>query len=389
VKTETMTSRERVLRTLNREPTDRMPIDLGSHMSTGISMFAYWNLREHLGLPTDSIWIPDVVQGLAYVDTDILERFHVDCMLLTPPWPAQRRWNPRGRYTFSVPEAFDPELQPDGSWVATRAGKSMVMPANGLFFDGEWMNDSWHDFSEDEVIELYAREAERIYKETDYACMFVGYAYGGGLAGFFQGVEQGCRMLTDPDSVHEENEASLQEQIRLFNRVNEAFGPYIQLIAVGDDMGGQNGPLVSPESIERFCAPYYKRLCRHIHRTSDIKVFMHNCGGIEPLMPCLIDAGIDAINPVQISAAGMEPEKLKAKYGEHIVFWGGGCDTQGVLGAAAPHEVREHVRALAHIFKEGGGYVFNQVHNIMGDVPPENVVAMLDTAFEEGFYEPS
>jgi len=104
-------------------------------------------------------------------------------------------------------------------------------------------------------------------------------------------------------------------------------------------------------------------------------------------MPCLIDAGIDVMNPVQISAAGMDPGRLKAKYGDDIIFWGGGCDTQNVLGTAAPNEVSEHVRALVRTFKAGGGYVFNQVHNILGNVPPENIVAMLDTAFEESFYE--
>ena len=114
---------------------------------------------------------------------------------------------------------------------------------------------------------------------------------------------------------------------------------------------------------------------------------MHNCGGIEPLLPCLIDARIDVINPVQISATGMDPQTLKTKYGDHIIFWGGGCDTQKVLSFATPEIVDRHVRGLVHIFKQNGGFVFNQVHNIMGDVPPENVVAMLDTAYEESFYE--
>jgi uroporphyrinogen decarboxylase len=383
---ETMTSRERVIRTLNREATDRFPIDLGSHMSTGISMFAYWHLREYLGWSTEDIWVPDLVQCLAYVEEDVRQRFHVDCILLAPRWPAERRWSPRKPYTFAVPEAFQPRQQQDGSWVASHAESSMRMPAGGFFFDGEWLNSCWHGLSEDKVLQRYAREAERIYKETEYACNFVGYAYGGGLGSFFRGVEQGIRMLTDPDSVREQNERDLERQIQQFNRINEAFGPYIQLITVGDDMGGQNGPLVNPESIERFCVPYYKRLCTHIHRYSDIRVFMHNCGGIEPLLPGLIDAGIDVMNPVQISAAGMDPAHLKSKYGEDIVFWGGGCDTQNVLGVAQPQQVREHVEMLARIFKKGGGFVFNQVHNILGNVPPENIVAMLDTAYKESFY---
>jgi uroporphyrinogen decarboxylase len=385
--TETMTSRQRVVRTLNREATDRVPIDLGSHMSTGISMFAYRHLREYLGLDIEDIWVPDLVQCLAYVDEDVRKRFHVDCILLEPRWPAERRWTPRNPFTFSVPDTFQPQQQEDGSWLATYEDASMRMPPDGYFFDGSWLNRCWHGFSEDQSIQRYALEAERIYKETEYACNFVGYAYGGGLGSFFGGVEQGCRMLTDPDQVHKGNELALQRSIQQFNRINEAFGQYVQLITIGNDMGGQDGPLVNPESIEQFCAPYYKQLCQHIHQHSDIKIFMHNCGGIEPLMPCLIDAGIDVMNPVQISAAGMDPELLKAKYGDEIIFWGGGCDTQNVLGTSEPHEVTEHVRALVRTFKEGGGYVFNQVHNILGNVPAENIAAMLDTAFEESFYE--
>lgn len=381
-----MTSRERVVRTLNREATDRVPIDLGSHMSTGISMFAYWRLREHLGLSTDEIWVPDVVQCLAYVDEDVRQRFHVDCVLLEPRWPEEGRWCPRAPYTFSVPEAFRPRQQKDGTWTATHGESYMRMPPGGYFFDGGWLNSCWHGLTEAQAIQQYAREAERIYKETEYACNFLGYGYGGGLGSFFGGLEQGCRMLTDPDAVLEQNANLLERQIPRFDRINEAFGRYIQLITVGNDMGGQGGPLVSPECIERFCGPFYKQLCEHVHRNSDIKVFMHNCGGVEPLLPCLIDAGIDVMNPVQISASGMDPAHLKATYGDDMVFCGGGCDTQSVLGVATPQEVREHVKALVRVFKDGGGFVFNQVHNILGDVPAENVVAMLDGAYEESFY---
>ena len=137
--------------------------------------------------------------------------------------------------------------------------------------------------------------------------------------------------------------------------------------------------------MEEFVFPYYKRFCEFIHQNSDVKVFMHNCGSIRAYMPMLIDAGIDVINPVQISAAGMDPRELKREFGDKIVFWGGGCDTQNVLGVASPAEVRSHVRELISIFAPGGGFVFNQVHNIMGDVPPENVIAMLDTAYEASF----
>lgn len=133
--------------------------------------------------------------------------------------------------------------------------------------------------------------------------------------------------------------------------------------------------------------PYYKRFCEFVHANSDIKVFLHNCGSIKELIPMFIDADIDVLNPVQISAEDMDPQELKDEYGEGICFWGGGCNTQHVLSTGTPDAVISNVRYLVRTFKEKGGFVFNQVHNIMGNVPPENIVAMLDTAYEESFYD--
>jgi uroporphyrinogen decarboxylase len=383
MQSKSLTSRERIIRTLRHQPVDRLPIDLGSHMSTGISMFAYQRLREHLGLPRTDTWIPDLVQCLAYVEPDVLSRLHCDCMLLEPRWLSTRRWAPRHAFEFSVPAAFDPRLDEDGSWVVERGAARMRMPANGFFFDGAWLSGCWTDLSLDEKIELYAREARRIFEETEYATNYVGYSLGLGFEAFFGGVEQGLRMLEDPASVHAENERRLARNLALFDEINAGFGRYIQLVTIGDDMGGQSRPLVSPARIAEFCMPYYERFCRHVHDTSDIKVFMHNCGAIRDLIPMVIEAGIDVLNPVQISADGMQPDALAREFGGRIVFWGGGCDTQNVLGRETPERVRAHVRELVRTFGAAGGYVCNQVHNIMGDVPPENIVAMFDAAHEE------
>jgi len=382
---ETMTSRERVIRALNHEPVDRVPIDLGSHMSTGISMFAYWNLREHLGLSTDHIWIPDMVQCLAYVDRDILERFHCDCILLEPPYERTSRWSPRAPYTFTIPAGANPQQSDNGDWIVSKNDASMRMPAGGHFFDGDWLND-WGDGDEDDRIALYAREAERIYKETDYATNLVGYSHGLGVASYAAGsVDEAIRAFDDPDGVHADRERWLSNSIRRMGKIIDSFGPYIQLVTMSDDMGSQNGPMCNPTYVEEFSMPYYKRFCDFVHANSDIKLFLHNCGSIKPLIPLLIDAGIDVLNPVQISAANMDPQELKDEFGDKLCFWGGGCDTQNVLGAGTPVEVADNVRKLVRTFKQDSGFVFNQVHNIMGDVPPENIVAMLDTAYEESF----
>ena len=155
---------------------------------------------------------------------------------------------------------------------------------------------------------------------------------------------------------------------------------------LNSDLGSQNGPMIRPSVYEELVAPYMKKLCKFIHENSDFKIMLHSCGGVEPLIPILVDCGIDILNPVQISANGMEPGKLVQKYGKDIVFWGGGCDTQSVLNLASPQEVESHVKDLMGIYKNAKGYVFNQVHNIMGDIKSENVVAMFDAAYKFGKY---
>ncbi len=171
----------------------------------------------------------------------------------------------------------------------------------------------------------------------------------------------------------------LEQMIRLDKAHN------IDCVGLNSDLGIQNAPMINPEMYAEFCLPYLKDFCSKVHEWSGMKTFMHSCGSIEPLIPHLIEAGIDILNPVQISAANMEPSVLKEKYGSKICFWGGGCDTQNVLDRADVKGVRANVKQLTDIFKPNGGFVFNQVHNIMGNVPPENIVAMLDAAYENSF----
>ena len=378
-----MTSRERVIRTLRRQRVDRMPIDLGMHYSTGISAFAYWNLREHLGLSTDNIVIPDMIQFLARVDEDVMQRFHVDCILLHPGWPQTHRWRPRGRgrgaerrYDFIIPKTAQPQLQPDGSWLMQRKGATLCMPSGGFFFDG-----GWPGFSDDPTFDRTYREAERIYKETPYATFWMGF---GGY--FSQDPDWLCRMIEEPQKVLEENEAQCQRDIETAGEAIHRMGKYVQGFCLNSDLGAQNGPICSLAHYQQFAAPFVRKLCDFIHRNSDCKTFLHCCGSVKPLIPTLIDSGIDVLNPVQISASNMDPRQLKSDLGDRIVFWGGGCNTQTVLGRKTPQEVAQHVRELVSVFRPGGGFVFNQVHNIMGDVPSENIVAMLDTAYAESFY---
>ena len=375
---ETMTSRERILKTLNHKKPDRMPIDLGVHFSTGISAFAYWNLREHLGLSTDNIEMIDCVQALARVDKDIIDRFHIDTELLNPKWQNPYKWTPRGKYSFSVPDTFQPILQKDGGWKCQTENSEMYMPTGGYFFDGAWPD--FYRLPEDEKLDCFAKNAERIYKESYKFTMFMGFS------AFFHGLDFACNMLTDPEICKTDNELLLAKQIAQFDKINKKFGRYINAIEINSDLGTQNGLMCTPDSYEETCYPYLKAFCKHVHESSDIKIFMHSCGSIIDAMPYILSAEVDVISPVQISARGMDPIILKEKYGDKICFWGGGCDTQSVLWSKTPDEVAHHTKEMTDMFKPGGSFVFTQVHNIMGNVPPENIVAMLDTAYENSFY---
>ena len=158
----------------------------------------------------------------------------------------------------------------------------------------------------------------------------------------------------------------------------------IQIIQMGDDLGTQVATQLSPEMYREYVKPRHEAIYQYVREHSNLTVFLHSCGSIYKLIPDLIDAGVEILNPVQTSAAHMDPRRLKDEFGDQLTFWGGGCDTQTVLPTATPEEVREHVRERMEIFKPGGGFVFNQIHNVQPNVPPENVVAMLDAAYEYG-----
>ena len=235
--TETMTSRQRVKKAINHEPVDRIPIDLGMHYSTGISAFAYWKLREYLGLSTKHIEIVDMVQFLARVDEDILKRFHCDCILLNPGQLGTKRWNPRNNNEFIIPKSANPKLDDSGSWIVKKNNMQMRMPENGFFFDGDWLN--FDEEEEDFLIEKTAREAERIYKETNYYTAYIGFP------AYFQSTDLDwqCRMLTNPEEIIEENTIILEGQIEKAKKIIKSMGKYVQAICINSDLGNQNGPM--------------------------------------------------------------------------------------------------------------------------------------------------
>jgi uroporphyrinogen decarboxylase len=383
---ETMTSRERVIRALNHQEPDRVPLDLGG-FQTGIHKKAYEALLDHLGIQ-DEVQVLDPVQQLARPCEALLQRFHVDTRYLCAHGP----------------DGFDGSIQPAERqgrlWhdLTDEFGVVWSMPDDQQLY----MDISHHPLAQATVKDLadypfpdgtdgtrftgVRAEAQRLRRETPYAlCTGIGgviYEYGW----YLRGLERWFMdMIENPDFC----EALLDQTLRFWMDYYTGFmgevGDLVDVVMIGDDLAGQNGPLFSPDFYRRYVKPRQKKLVQHIKALTPAKIWYHTCGSCQAFLPDLIDNGVDILNPVQISAASMDPAELKAKYGRELVFWGGGIDTQHVLPCASPQDIRQQVRRLLSVWQPDGGYVFNSVHNIQAGVPAENIVALFDAAYAYGF----
>ena len=402
-----MTSRERVLAALRHQEADRVPIDLGAMRSSGIQAIAYNRLKAHLGIQGGQTVLYDIMQQLAQPEMTIIDRFHLDAL----PLPRRLlvsiqlgRVGSRGacltaRRRSSRTAWSRYAGRTAASKSATTQGHILYrMPLAGLYYEPVYEPlahattiaeiEAWQPPSiSDAELAWLAAEARRLRATTDKAIM--------GLTGqkIYEGAQSARgwqRFMEDLAGQPALAEALLQRLADAacadLARYLDAVGEFIDIVQVGDDLGTQNGPQLSPRMYRRLVKPYQQQMWQFIKARSGLPVFLHCCGGIYPLIPDLIEAGVDILNPVQISAVGMDPARLKAEFGRDLVFWGGGCDTQHVLPEATPAQVADHVRRQIDILAPGGGFVFNQVHNIQANVPPENIVAMLDATFRYGGY---
>ncbi len=382
-----MTSRERLLTALDHRQPDRVPMDLGGNQ-TGIHKFAYEKLLARLGLK-EEIVIMDLVQQLAKPSEAVLQRLRVDTRYVWAGGAASfkggvvkrerdgRVWNDftdEFGITWSMPEEhpyyFDISHSP-------LAGLTLQQIKDYPFPKGD----------DPSRFEGLRDRALAIKRETPCAIVsgISGVVYE--ICWYLRGLENlFADMIEQPEVLEAIIDRTLKfwlDWFRLF--LNEA-GDVVDVIMIGDDLAGQNGPLFSPRIYREIVKPRHKRLVQYIKSRTRAKIWYHSCGSIITCLPDLLDNGIDIINPVQISARDMDPAMLKARFGDKVVFWGGGVDSQHVLPRGTPEQVRENVRANLEAFKPGGGYVFNNVHNIQADVPPANVLAMYDAAYEFGKY---
>ena len=395
-----MTSRERVLKTLRHEEPDRLPIDLGGMASTGIMAIAYDHLKKHLGVTSGEVRVFDMGQQLAEVEPEILSRFGVDVISLgnslgEPPelW---KPWILPNKVDCKIPAGVD--LRPDeenGGWLIWENELPMQrMSPSSLYFceaihplagltTPEELQYVPRPIISDEELKFLETRAKTLYQHTDFAIMA---SFGGsiletgnslrGFTRFMMDLGKGGAFLEDLIG------GIVETQLKNLVLFLQAVGNHVQVIQFGDDLGMQDRTIMSRSMYQKYIFPGHQQLFQYVHQNSNCAVFLHSCGSIRPVIPDLIAAGVDILNPVQTSAKNMDPRQLKEEFGKQITFWGGGCDTQHVLPFATADEVARHVREQIEIFAPGGGFVFNQIHNIQADVAPENIVSMFDVARE-------
>ena len=407
-----MTSRQRVLAALNHCQPDRVPIDFGGHRSSGIAAMAYRKLRAALGLPVRPIRVYDPIQQLAIIDEDVLDRFGVDVIELGRGFALDERdwanWTLPDGSACQMPAWALPERQP-GQWVLRSASGRVLakMPDGAIYFEQCY----WPFLEDDDLDRLpealaenmwcgiasppgplvagpdgprrLAEGAKTLRAATDRAIVGL---FGGNLleTGQFLYRNDNFLMLlaANPPRAHEFLDRLVEIHLANLEQFLAAVGSAIDVIAFGDDLGMQNGPQISRAMYREFFQPRHARMWRRAKELAPVKVMLHCCGGVRPLLPDLIEAGLDAINPVQISCTGMDAGGLKADFGARLTFWGGGCDTRFMLSNGTPQEIARHVREQVATLNRGGGFVFQQVHNVLADVPPQNVMAMFEALRE-------
>jgi uroporphyrinogen decarboxylase len=383
-----MDSRQRVILSLNHMEPDRVPVDLGATIVTSITKSSYISLKEHLGLPLEEIKMLDYVQQLPYLDEALLERFNVDFRMV------------------QLPSATAPGLNifEEGDYYAfiDRWGSKLHMPKDGgLYFD--WVDFPLSEFTQDaldrydwpepdpqEYVLQLQQQAQYLYQHTDYA--IIGSAVIGG--GIFEqpartiGLENFLMALvSEPEFADRLMEGITDIYIQSCENYLDLLGEYLQVFTYWDDLCTQTGWMVRPDLYRRMVKPKQRRLVEAIKKKTDAKLFYHSCGATYELIPDLIELGFDILNPVQVSAAGMDTRRLKRDFGKDIVFWGGGVDSQHVLPFEKPAKVVDEVKRRIDDLAPGGGFVFAPVHNIQAMVPPENIVAAFDTALAYGRYQ--
>jgi uroporphyrinogen decarboxylase len=403
-----MTSRERVLNAIDHKQSDRIPLDLGSTPSSGISAIAYNNLKKHLGYADGHTRVYDVVQQVVQVEDPIVEKFGVDVLDIgrtfnvedddwydvkladgsTAQWPSwfhpvregteQRFYDEKGTLIARMPDGatfFDqgnfPYLDdyPENYEGLDNAMQKVLW--------SRLVHSPWDHGGDPDFYKKLRSHALELRKNTDKALMIVCGCNLFEWGTFLRRMDNFLMdIYCDPENVEELLDQLLSRHLATLEKVCNAVGDVVDIIRFGDDLGMDTGMFMSKDHYRKLFKPRHAQLCDYVHKHSSMHTFLHSCGSIYPIIDDLIDAGFEILNPIQTSARQMEPAVLKKEFGDSITFWGGGCNTRTVLNRSTPQEVYDYTYRTIETFAPNGGFVFNQEHNIMPDVPPENIVAM-------------
>ena len=413
-----MTSRERVKTAFSHKEADKVPVDFGNFSCSNINADTMRKLRRHYGLEDHPVKIKDMSTMVGIMEDDLMDAMGCDVRELDPytntfgdinkDW---KEWHYLGE-TVLIPgncalkndEKGGTYIYPQGD---TSVKPSGYLPSGGFYFDNlerspPYEEDNLNPLDQieefrvvsQEMIDFHKKRME-IYGKQDRAIQASPGYFGLGdinnIPGPNLGEPKGIRSITDwytapllyPDFVNEVFEILIDRAIESYKKYFEVFGNSFDIVYIcGTDFGAQNGPMISPEIFKTMYVPHYKRLTDWIHGNTGWKVIKHCCGGIFPLIPYMIEAGIDALNPVQCSAEGMDPQCLKDTFGKDIVFWGGGVNTQKTLPFGSPREVHDEVIERLKIFSKGGGYIFTSIHNTQANIPVANIAAMVNAVKE-------
>ncbi len=419
-----MNSRERVTLALNHHEPDRVPLDLGATAVTGMHVSSVYALRQALRLdpPGTPVKVVEPYQMLGEIQPDLLDAVGGDIVGLggTKTFFGFRNegWKP---WTFFdgtpvlVPEAFNTEPEPDGSILMYPEGDKSAppsghLPAGGFYFDAIVrqppiddatldVEDNLEEFGpvSDADLAYFATECNRLFTETDKAIIanFGGTSFGDiamvpatqlkHQKGIRDVAEWYMSTVTRRDYVYRIFERQCEIGLANLQKLHGVVGERVAAVFVtGTDFGQQTGPFISRRAYRDLFMPFHRAINDWVHANTTWKTFIHSCGSVVALLPDFIEAGFDILNPVQCSAAGMDPATLKARFGQQITFWGGGVDTQHTLPFGTPDEVAAEVAERIRIFGPGGGFVFNTIHNVQARVPVENLIAMYETVQKLG-----
>ncbi len=380
-------ARSRVLDALEHRESDRVPRDLGAIRMTGIHVRAYAGLRRELGLPERPVRVGDVAQQLAVVDDDVADALGLDVRGVEP----------------RAPSGYRREVVDEGESVAylDEWGVRRRMPKDGFFFDpssaplggeidaGHLRRFPWPDGADLSRRAGVAEDARRVIAEEGRA-VYVGSVCAGLTEMLFRlrGFEDGyIDLAADHALARALMELVLEVKLAWWGAVLPELGDAVDVVGEADDLGGQATPLFAPRTYRALVKPLHAELFAFIRARTRAKVLFHSCGAIRELLPDLVEIGVDVLNPVQVSAAGMETAALKRDFGRDLSFWGGGVDTQRVLASGSPADVRAEVARRIADLAPGGGFVFASVHNVQANVPPKNAAAMWEAVTAHGTYQ--